>query len=209
MVNSGKYLAVFGCMLLLQGACTHSFPKTEIAETIEIAEEQRPLLTNEALKLNLDSLSEMESMISEDHLFGKFFNDRAEYFVVENPSNTIFQTNVHSITLFHLDGKLGQTKYVLEEDIASNLLQQFGACKIVGLDSLSKMVMESESIVLKKEGKLVLNPKLTAYELRWVLDDKEVRYRVRENETKDNFVFIERLKSYQKEVAEIERTAVF
>lgn len=167
------------------------------------------MLANEALSLDLDSLSELESMPSEDHLFGKFFNDRAEYFVIENPSNTIFQTNVHSITLFHLDGKLGQTKYVLEENIASSLLHQFGACRIVGLDSLSKILVENESIVQRKEGKLLVNPKLTAYELRWALDDKEIRYRVRENEVKDNFVFIERLKSYQKEVAEIERTAVF
>jgi len=63
--------------------------------------------------------------------------------------------------------------------------------------------------VQKKENKLLMNSKLTAYELRWTLNDKEICYRVREKETKDNFVFVERLKSYQKEVAEIERTAVF
>lgn len=208
MIHARKHLTTLVCVLLLS-ACTHASSKWKVVETTNVEEVKKPLLANEALILDLDSLSEIESDPSEDHLFGKFFNDRAEYFVIENPSNTIFQTNVYSITLFHLDGKLGQTKYVLERNIASNLLQQFGACKIVGLDSLSKLVVESESIVQKKEGKLVVNPKLTAYELRWALDDKEIRYRVREKEVKDNFVFIERLKSYQAEVAEIERTAVF
>lgn len=208
-MNIGKHLAALICVTVMISACTHPSSKLERIETTKVEEVKKPVLSNEALNLDIDSLSEMDNALSEDHLFGKFFNDRAEYFVIESPSNTIFQTNVHSIVLFHLDGKLGQTKYVLEKNIASNLLQHFGACKIVGLDSLSKILVENESIVKRIEGKLLVNPKLTAYEFRWVLDDKEIRYRVKENEVKDNFVFIERLKSYQAEVAEIERTAVF
>jgi len=51
----------------------------------------------------------------EENLFGKFFCDRAEFYVIKNPQNEVYATRPESITLFYLDGELRQTKYIRSE----------------------------------------------------------------------------------------------
>ncbi len=195
---------------LLLAACNSSHEQPETKDTIvKVSEARDPYIQTDLLSLVADTAEVPADLPSSEHLFGKFFNDRAEFFIIESPSNTLYQSGIHSITLFHLDGRLQQTKYVVEENIESKLLQHLGPCKIIPLDSISKVVAASQKIVTSEKGELVLNPLLTHYELKWIDEDKLIRYRVRRDQTKETFTYIESSKNYEQEMKEIERAAIF
>lgn len=191
-------------------ACNSSHEQAETKEAIvNVSEVREPSIQTDLLSLVSDTAGVPANLPSSEHLFGKFFNDRAEFFIIESPSNTLYQSGIHSITLFHLDGRLQQTKYVVKENIESKLFQHLGPCKIIPLDSVSKVVTASQKIVKSEKGEWVMNPLLTHYELKWTDEDKLIRYRVRRDQTKETFIYIESSKNYEQEMKEIERAAIF
>ncbi len=202
--------ATFFSVSLLLGACTSLPEKTETKEeVVKVAETRDPAIHTDLLSLMSDTVGVPTDLPSSEHLFGKFFNDRAEFFIIESPSNTLYQSGIQSITLFHLDGRLQQTKYVVEENIELKLLQHLGPCKIIPLDSVSKVVAASQKIVRSEKGELVMNPLLTHYELKWKDEDKFIRYRVHRDQTKETFTYIESSINYEQDMKEIERAAIF
>lgn len=138
------------------------------------------------------------------NLFGKFFCDRASFYVIKNPKNEIFSSRPESITLFYLDGELRQTKYVLRHGIATSLLRELGSFRIAGLDRKNRDIISARKIVLRKENGVELNGQLDNYELKWTFGDKEIRYRVRPN-SKEKFVYLEKVSTYEKEFKAIEK----
>ncbi len=209
LTASSFLTAAFAASFLLE-ACNSSQEQVVAKETvINVSEARDPSIHTDLLSLMSDTVGVPTDLPSSEHLFGKFFNDRAEFFIIENPSNTLYQSGIQSITLFHLDGRLQQTKYVVEENIESKLLQHLGPCKIIPLDSVSKVVAATQKIVKSENSQLVMNPTLTHYELKWEEDDTLVRYRVQKNRKKEMYVYIESSKEYAQEMKEIERAAIF
>ena len=204
-----SFLATFISLCILLEACNPSHEQGVIQEEVDQHSKTASVVQTELLTLMSDTVGVPTDLPSSEHLFGKFFNDRAEFFIIENPSKTLYQSDIHSITLFHLDGRLQQTKYVVKENIESKLLQHLGPCKIIPLDSVSKVVAATQKIVTSVNNNLVMNSSLTHYELKWEEDDTLVRYRVQKNREKEMYVFIESSKEYAREMKEIERSAIF
>jgi hypothetical protein len=195
---------------LLVGACNAAQERAVVNETVLTGvEEKEPAIPADMLSLESDTASVPTDLPPSEHLFGKFFNDRAEFFVIEKPSNTLYESGIHSITLYHLDGRLLQTKYVVKDNIESRLLKHLGPCKITPLDSTSKVVVATQRLVTSDNNILMMNPKLTHYELKWVVADNLVRYRVNKNRIKEAYVYLESSKVYAQEMKEIERAAIF
>ena len=190
-------------------ACGSRQEQTTSENVAAVREEKNISVHTDVLSLQPDSITVSTDLPAAEHLFGKFFNDRAEFFIIENPSNTLYQSAISSITLFHLDGRLQQTKYVVQENIESKLLQHLGPCKIIPLDSVSKMVATTQKIVNSVNNKWEVNPLLSQYELKWIEEDRMIRYRVNKNQTKESFIYIECSKNYTQEMQEIERAAIF
>lgn len=205
-----NFFAAFVAVSILLGGCNPSHEQTIKGESL-VNENNvtAPSIHSDLLSLVSDTVGVPIDLLSSEHLFGKFFNDRAEFFIIENPSNTLYQSAIHSITLFHLDGRLQQTKYVVKENIESKLLQHLGPCKIIPLDSVSKVIAATQKIVRSENSELVMNPLLTHYELKWMDEDKLIRYRVHKDQLKLIFVYIETSKNYEQEMKEIERAAIF
>ena len=137
------------------------------------------------------------------NLFGKFFYDRAEFYVIENPQNKIYSSTTESITLFYLDGELSKTKYILSSNIAPFLLKDLGNCSIKGLNVKNSEIITDGKPIFKKGGKVMLNKELDNYELTWTFKNKEIVYRVNNENTK--FEYIERNKNYEQQFKAIER----
>src|SRR6186997_2290926 len=108
----------------------------------------------------LDTLRQYE--LGKD-LFGKFFQERAEFYIIENPNKTIYNHPVKSITLYFLDGKLSKTKYELEADISDDLIHSYGTFTIKGYDSITRRVFKTEKIVERVNNKKILNKNLISY----------------------------------------------
>lgn len=138
------------------------------------------------------------------NLFGKFFKERAEFYVIENPNKTIYNHPVKSITLYFLDGTLAKTKYELEEDISDNLIHSYGAFTIIGYDTLTRKLVKTEKILRVIDQRKVLNKNLINYELKWDMNSKFIYTRVDKSGPKKRFEYIEALKNYERRYKRVE-----
>lgn len=166
-------------------------------------------LNNEEISerlLNFDTLDVSEAERIADDMFGSFFCDRALFYVIENPTNDIHSSRASSVTLCYLDRKLMQTKYIVESDIHSSLINRYGKFKIHGLDERNKQILKDEKVVVKSGGTWTLNPNLDNYEIRWTLDKKEIKYRV--SLTGDRYSYVERVSGYDKQFKFVEHNCL-
>lgn len=199
----------FGILFLLSCQETHKRSSTPIE--IQRVESQSKRLNNQQipetlLTLNGDSKADETSI--KENLFGKFFCDRAEFYIIENPQNEIYSTKMESITLYYLDGELKKTRYLLESDIATSLLKDFGKFKISGFDPKNIEIIKSKNIIINTEKGVALNDSLTNYELKWILGEKEIKYRVNTNSKYNKFTYLEEVKDYKKELKAIEKFCI-
>ena len=150
----------------------------------------------------LDTLRQYE--LGKD-LFGKFFQERAEFYIIENPNKTIYNHPVKSITLYFLDGKLSKTKYELDADISDDLIQSHGTFTIKGYDSITQNLFKTEKIVDRVNNKKILNKNLVNYELKWEKPTKFIHTRVDKSGPKRRYEYIESLKNYDAKFRGVER----
>ena len=148
----------------------------------------------------LDTLRQYE--LGKD-LFGKFFQERAEFYIIENPNKTIYNHPVKSITLYFLDGTLSKTKYELDADISDDLIHSYGAFTIKGYDSITRNLFKKEKIIENVNDKKVLNKNLINYELKWELSSKFIYTRV--DKSGQRYEYIETVKNYDSKFRGVER----
>ncbi|HZB11697.1 MAG TPA: hypothetical protein VE467_01650 [Chryseolinea sp.] len=149
----------------------------------------------------LDTLRQYE--LGKD-LFGKFFQERAEFYIIENPNKTIYNHPVRSITLYFLDGMLSKTKYELDVDISDDLIHSYGAFTIKGYDSITRTLFKAEKIIDNVDNKRILNKKLINYQLKWDLTSKFIYTRVDKSGTKPRYEYIESIKNYDSKFRGVE-----
>jgi hypothetical protein len=139
------------------------------------------------------------------NLFGKFFRERAEFYVIEDPNKTIYGHPVKTITLYFLDGTLSKTKFELDEDISDDLIHSYGAFTITGYDTLTRKLFKTEKIIQTLSQRKVLNKNLLNYELKWEMPSKIIYIRVDKSAPKKRFEYIETIKNYDSKYKRLER----
>ncbi len=116
-------------------------------------------------------------------LYGKFFEDRVQFHIVNDPALTLYRTSVKELTFYHIDEELAKKKFLMYGDISSDLMETYGNFKLKPLDSLSKFVAKTKTIIKKVGERPYLNEELRQYEMRWEKQDKTIRYRVSSDST--------------------------
>ena len=160
----------------------------------------------QVLTLNTTSLKDGPESIN-DNLFGKFFCDRIEFYIIKNPTNEIYSSRPESITLSYIDGELRQSKYILDNNIVASLLDQLGSFKIKGLDFKNREIISSKQIVNKTKRGISLNRELDNYELKWEFEDSEIKYRVSPNPI-EQYTYVEKAKNFEEEFKAIEKFCI-
>lgn len=195
-------------LLILVSACSRG-KGTEQAARKSLELESRAakaipgnLLVVDTATVNRAEQTQLEAL--EEHLFGRFFNDRAEFYVIKNPENKLFSSDVKSITMYYIDGVLGKTKYVLTTGISADLMANYGNFKIAGLDSMNKLLIRERQILMHGAGEPKLEPRLNHFEMSWQKKDKIFLYREIKNDSAHQFVFIEKLNDYDKRLRAID-----
>lgn len=140
----------------------------------------------------------------EDYRFGKFFQERAEFFVIQNPKSKIFDIPVSKIILYYLDEVHCQSRFMLTENAANKLIVQYGKFSITPLDANNKTTLEKESILINDNGQKKINPALTRYELLWKLPGKFIRLRVDQDNPYEPYVYSEHVPNYHQLFRELE-----
>lgn len=142
------------------------------------------------------------------NLYGKFFNERAEFFIIDNPKNKLHNTAVKSITLYYLDGQLGKTKYILEHDAAERLIKCYGNFKISAHDNKNREILTSGKVLIRKGEDIVLNQQLDNYELKWTSGNNIIVYKVNLNDEQETYRYVEKRNTYEQNFREVEKSWV-
>jgi len=192
------------CLALI--SCEKASEKEEEQQDLDPAEikKSEKNVSERFLRIDgtLDTLRQYE--LGKD-LFGKFFQERAEFYIIEDPNKTIYNHPVKSITLYFLDGKLSKTKYELDADISDDLIHSYGAFTIKGYDSITRRLFKTEKIVDRVNNKKILNKNLISYELKWEMSSKFIYTRVDKSGPKVRYEYIESLKNYDAKFRGVER----
>ena len=192
------------CLALI--SCEKDSEKEEEQQDLDPAEikKSEKNVSERFLRIDgtLDTLRQYE--LGKD-LFGKFFQERAEFYIIENPNKTIYNHPVKSITLYFLDGKLSKTKYELDADISDDLIHSYGAFTIKGYDSITRRLFKTEKIVDRVNNKKILNKNLISYELKWEMSSKFIYTRVDKSGPMVRYEYIESLKNYDAKFRGVER----
>jgi hypothetical protein len=189
--------------LLALSACTARPPKKEVAEADQKIEIKKIIAPPEEATSYQLSNTEPRKWL-EDYRFGKFFNDRAEFFVIHNPKSRIFDSGVSKIILYYLDGNHCQSRFVLAENIAAKMIKQYGTFQITPLDETNKRILENEAVLITNNGYRQINPALTRYELLWKFPTKFIRLRIDAENTYEPYVYSEHVPDYKNIFQEIE-----
>ena len=142
--------------------------------------------------INNDSIS----VTVEENLYGTFFGDRAEYFIVHEPKNLIHGAKIKTVTFCYLDGELCQSKYVLESDISGKLIRTHGNFRIRGFDFKDRHVIADQNVMTDYGQGMELNHNLHNFELTWILGDSHIKMRVNRRNADQSFEYTEQLADY-------------
>lgn len=172
-------------------------------------EPERKGLTERGKQANLDEASSYSLIsveigatreqvsVTEDHLYGKFFDERAEFYIVENPELYISDTEVNKLTLYFIDGTLCKKKYELAEDISGELIKAYGGFKFKALNDTTYKLSRAEKIVLKTEEGNQMNEKFNRYQMRWDDYDVLIKYVVFKDTVAGQLELVEELAAYK------------
>ncbi len=110
--------------------------------------------------------------------YGSFYYGRAEYYVIENPSNELMDAKVLRSLLYYFDKELYRVQYIVGKDVSYDLINSLPNFSIVTFNQESRNCLNNEPVVLRlSNGKLMLNPGITDYELRWRGEKNIVKWR--------------------------------
>lgn len=163
-------------------------------------------IPKQLLVLNTNPVSSTAEGDIKENLYGKFFYDRAEFYIIKNPKNKKHSSSIESITLVYLDDNLFKTKYSLSSNIVEELIEKYGVYEISGYDFDNRGLISTEKVMIEKNGAMMLNKKLDNYQLTWQLETKEIIYRVNSRLEEAIFEFTERRKDYKNRFRDIEYT---
>lgn len=194
--------------LILFGSCNqHSnFNSNSTTALIDTFKRTSNFISNKStfdfsLATNIESID-----LSQFDLYGKFFNDRIQFYTSNNTRTNILNANVEHITLYFIDGVLAKSKYILSDNISSHLINTKGKFKFKALNWKNKNLAQNESILYKEGQKYQINGKFDNYQLKWISDSKDIIYTNKDSFElqPNNYVYSEELNHYKEVFLQIQ-----
>lgn len=158
-------------------------------------------ISNDSIQMSWHEISIVRDKnlddVSDDHLFGKFYDDRIEFHIIDDPGITLHQADVEQITLYYIDGILCRKKYLLNEDIANQLAAQYGALTYRSLNFATDSLAREMGVLLATSNGKRFNPYLKKYQLKWDLDSAVIYFQHLEDSLETNNYYIEEVAEYR------------
>ncbi|WP_420580335.1 hypothetical protein [Reichenbachiella sp.] len=158
-------------------------------------------------KTNINS-EKAEITPTDENLFGKFYNDRIEFHIIDKPNFELHQAGVKKVTLYYIDSVLCKKKYELDRPIADELAKIYGKLSYKSLNRATDSLAREMGIVLQSENGNRLNPYLKKYQLKWKVDDKVIYFRHLEDSLNTSNFYIEELKEYRRLFNSVQRELI-
>jgi hypothetical protein len=193
-----KIVFLSAVLILSLFSCSH---KKE--STLLLKDERKPVATPQINSFGKE-ISQLSQKELDQSLYGRFFYDRAEYYIIHRPSNKLMGRDILKATLYYMDGQLYKVKYLLDVDIANDLVNRHRQFKVKPLDEISRSVLKNQAVAFKVDTVLSLNSNLRNYELTWNRGEKEIRWRTGADGHPSLYEYSESLPDYRKKFRELE-----
>jgi hypothetical protein len=152
------------------------------------------------LNANLDELP-----VDFSQLHGKFFGERAHFYIIKRPNMDLFGSPVEQVTLYFIDSVLAKSSYRLESNISNRLINSLGKFSIKALNDSNSVMMKTAKVVTKENGWYRLNPDLSQYQLSWKRREYNIYMKVRKKTPDEPVIdFIEEVNYYRDALRAIE-----
>ena len=135
--------------------------------------------------------------LSDQYLYGDFFEERASFYIIEQPELFLSDAEVLRLTLYFIDGVLCKKKFVLNKDISTSLIKSYGGFKFLPLNLQSKTVSKKDKIIVKTEAGHHLNEQINKYQLKWDKNDTAIKYRFKSDSLEVRITLEEELSAYR------------
>lgn len=190
-----------GLVVLTATQCTPKKTTKEEPVRKGLSESEKNANIDEAMTFDLISVeigaNREQMQVSQEHLYGKFFDDRAEFYIVENPDLYIADALVHKLTLYFIDGTLCKKKYELDVDISQDLMKAYGGFRFKALNDTTYKLSREEQIVVKSDTGNIINDAFNRYQMRWEDDGVAIKYMVFKDTIAGQLELVEELLSYK------------
>lgn len=110
--------------------------------------------------------------------YGEFYTEDFNIFRLDRIDYLAESHEIDDINLYYIDSLLVKIQVYLREDKTDEFLRRYGRAKIKINDYHNKKLLETEKVLVKKEGKYAVNEKLDAFTLKWDRDDLDIAYNV-------------------------------
>lgn len=195
-------------LLMLIGSCNQSsnFNSNSTTALIDTFKRTSNFISNKST-LDFSLATNIESIdLSQFDLYGKFFNDRIQFYMSNNTNTNILNANVEHITLYFIDGVLAKSKYILSDNISSHLINTKGRFRFKALNWKNKDLAKNEDIIFKENQKHQINEKFDNYQLKWSTNSKDIIYTNKDSFElqPNNYVYSEILNHYKEVFIEIQ-----
>lgn len=195
-----KILFLFCSSALLLACAKKETPKQPTEEIVSVQEQKElsvthSLRTYELLNSRIGTTFD-HFALDKEYLYGKFFHDRAEFYIIAHPNLYLSGSEVEELTLYFVDGTLCKKKYQLSEDISSDLIRMYGNFKFRPL-SLDDQQLAANQIVRHANGLPHLNERLKRFQLRWTRDDLAIHYTLKKDTLQATILLEEELPDYR------------
>ena len=198
---------IWGCLIplfLFLLSCEEKPVQTDASETVGSADSSRVKKTK-AQKPPPSYGSYLERrFMPQAKLYGKFFDERLQFHIVESPDLTLFKNKVESLTFYHIDEELTKKKFLMAGDISSDLMDVYGNFKFRPLDDTTKYFATKDKIIKRSNGVRHLNEGFTNYEMRWEKPDRIIRFKVSKDSAEYTYEYSEENEDYKFLLATLE-----
>jgi len=137
----------------------------------------------------------------EQDLFGKFYDGRSEYYIIDDPYIYLGSSSVNQLTLYFVDEKLYKKKYAIQKDISSELIQRYGSFNFSAfrVDSTDNL-----EILHREKGVYSINPEYHRYRMMWLENGLLITYEVELDSISPKYVLHEELVDFRRQIARID-----
>lgn len=196
-----KQLIYSVLVVFLMTNCSPKKPIETEAKINGLTESEKKANIDEAVTYDLISVeigaTQEQLNVSQQHLYGKFFDDRAEFYIVENPDLYVSEALVNRLTLYFIDGTLCKKKYELDSDISQELMKAYGGFRFKALNDTTYKLSREENIVVKSDTGNFINDSFNRYQMKWEDEGVAIKYLVFKDTTAGQLELVEELISYK------------
>lgn len=113
--------------------------------------------------------------------YGEFYTEDFSIYRLDRIDYLAESFEIKDINLFFIDSLLVKIQTFYRDNKSTRFMKRFGKAKIAINDYESKKILETEDLIVKVDGKNMINSKVENYTINWKRNELDIIYYVNKN----------------------------